>query len=898
MSYCYQNGNPLGFAVQLRLTPELKQALISARASGEPFSLRFRDEPHREAVLTVAGQEYFFSTAQQAGQVEVVEMDPGSKLASSVASVKQRLTIQRPLDADSRPRGLGLGAPLPEDRRKRSAVLLDGNQRGGGVHPRVTTTTEIVTRPAAPPQGSLLGGAPLLSGRLGGGMAALGGAGSSFRPTQGSAPAGPRAAGVNNNRPGDMPKPMELPKPRSQQPGGCALVKQGAPSKARITPTPPRQDSGGSGDGTAAGQLDVRPCSGGSGGGGGSSPVGCGSGGAPGAGSGSAAAATAAAAAAATATTAPPPPVELPRGAVMAARRGDLPLVVAALLREQPLTASSLQSRIDQAYRTAAAKLEAREYVKRVIDNCCSMSANRMNLRPDVLAREGPRLDELLSGTSPTTDAAIERARGMGAGKNGSTIVQGAVAKRMASCSPDRRTSPDTHQSPALGAQGGGRSSTEDAAGTSVATGTGGGEDDDDGRSILHNGPARTAARQIPAASKRQRTSGPGSAGQPPPPPPQQQRNGTGCGYGSGRSGGGGSSGGLRGYDDFDDLADPVPVASAPPPRETSAGRPTSQQQAGRAAAAKAAAAAAATTKPKRVVAAPGGPRGLPTHAQLANSMAGGGSQASQPSRPAPAPPAPSKSKAAHGSAVGADGGAAVSPSPLRRATEAPPAQPSTVVSGTAPTARPLSRRGSEDDGGGGGVGSGSTGAGSESRMDTDGRGTTVAATATAVTASPDYESAMDMETQAYADLDLDLQEDDKDAEWYRSYVDWNPEPHAAVQSTEQYAQYEREYRHKFDVYSRLNQKYNEVVQEADAHRAAVEAARGSEEQSRCMRALWRLGATKWKLLEVWKQARRNLHADLGDLRDKVAEYVARQATTVAAAVVHPPQPQMQMQPS
>ncbi|GLI62794.1 hypothetical protein VaNZ11_005542 [Volvox africanus] len=897
MAYCYQNGNPLGFAVQLRLTPELKQALISARASGEPFSLRFRDEPHREAVLTVAGQEYFFSTAQQAGQVEVVEMHPGSKLASSVSSVKQRLTIQRPLDADTRPRGLGLGAPLAEDRRKRSAVLLDGNQRGGGVHPRVTTTTEILTRPAAPQQGSLVGGAPGLSGRFGGGVAALGGTGSSFRQTQGSAPAGPRAAGVNN-RPGEMPKSMELPKPRSQQPGGCALVKQGAPTKTRITPTPPRQDSGGSGDGTVTGQLDVRPCSGGSGGGGGSSPVGYGSGGAPGA----VAAAPGGGAAAAAATTAPPPPVELPRGAVLAARRGDLPLVVAALLREQPLTASSLQSRIDQAYRTAAAKLEAREYVKRVIDNCCSMSANRMNLRPDVLAREGPRLDELLSGTSPTTDAATERGRGTGAGKNGSMIVQGAMAKRMASCSPDRRTSPDTHQSPVLGPQGGGRSSTEDAAGTSVATGTVGGEDDDDGRSILQNGPARIALRQIPAASKRQRTSGPGSAGQPPP-PPSQQRNGTGSGYGSGRGGGGGSSGALRGYDDFDDLADPVPVASAPPPRETSAGRPMSQQQAGRAAAAKAAAAAAAAAaaKPQKVVAAPGGPRGCPTHAQLANSMAGG-SQASQPSRLPPAPPAPSKSKAALGSAVCADGGAAVSPSPLRRATEAPPAKPAPVVNGTAGTTRAVTRRDSEDDGGdgSGGVGSGSTGDGSESRMDTDGRGTTVAATATAVTASPDLESAMDMETQAYADLDLDLdlQEDDKDAEWYRSYVDWNPEPHAAVQSTEQYAQYEREYRHKFDVYSRLNQKYNEVVREADAHRAAVEAARGSEEQSRCIRALWRLGATKWKLLEVWKQARRNLHADLGDLRDKVAEYVARQATTVAAAVVHPPQPQMQMQPS
>ncbi len=56
--YCFQAGNPLGFAVQLRLTPDLKQALVNARAAGEPVSLRFREEPTREvrdAVLSRRG---------------------------------------------------------------------------------------------------------------------------------------------------------------------------------------------------------------------------------------------------------------------------------------------------------------------------------------------------------------------------------------------------------------------------------------------------------------------------------------------------------------------------------------------------------------------------------------------------------------------------------------------------------------------------------------------------------------------------------------------------------------------------------------------------------------------------------------------------------------------------
>ncbi|KXZ53991.1 hypothetical protein GPECTOR_5g103 [Gonium pectorale] len=155
--------------------------------------------------------------------------------------------------------------------------------------------------------------------------------------------------------------------------------------------------------------------------------------------------------------------------------------------------------------------------------------------------------------------------------------------------------------------------------------------------------------------------------------------------------------------------------------------------------------------------------------------------------------------------------------------------------------------------------------------MDTDGKRSTPAVGGAA---SPDYESGLDPELQAYADVDLD--EEDKDAELYRSYVDWKPEPHAAVRSAEQYKQYEEEYRSKYDVYHRLNQKYGEVVREAEAQRAAVEAASGPEERHRCVMALWRLGASKWKLLEVWKRARRNLHADLTDLRDRVAEYVAR----------------------
>lgn len=152
--FCFQTHSPLGFAVQLKLTPELKQALIEAQANGKPLALRFREEPHKEvslatsacarpealcdpgcftntvsqagsaswrvrcaprapnatpppteahllpspphtqAVLCVGTTEYLFGTTPTSQQQEVMEMTPRSKGACAVASVKQRLTLQ------------------------------------------------------------------------------------------------------------------------------------------------------------------------------------------------------------------------------------------------------------------------------------------------------------------------------------------------------------------------------------------------------------------------------------------------------------------------------------------------------------------------------------------------------------------------------------------------------------------------------------------------------------------------------------------------------------------------------------------------------------------------------------------------------------------------------------
>ncbi len=46
--YAYQASRSLGFAVHLRLTPELRQALCAAQAKGEPISFRLGEKNQKE----------------------------------------------------------------------------------------------------------------------------------------------------------------------------------------------------------------------------------------------------------------------------------------------------------------------------------------------------------------------------------------------------------------------------------------------------------------------------------------------------------------------------------------------------------------------------------------------------------------------------------------------------------------------------------------------------------------------------------------------------------------------------------------------------------------------------------------------------------------------------------
>ncbi|KAG2486988.1 hypothetical protein HYH03_014360 [Edaphochlamys debaryana] len=863
---CWQSAHPLGFAVQLKLTPELRQALVAARGTGEAVSLRFRGEPAKEAVLSIGSTEHVFRT-DQAGLMEVVEVSTRAKGATSIASIKHRLTLQR-----TPPGG------LPSS--------LAASSLGAGAAPRQRG-------PSAP--GNVPIGMPARS-------ASAADAGARPTPPPAAAAASAGAAAAGNGRGGGMAPPAvsaptaaakklgELPRPRSAQQLSTAPAANGTGRPAapgarppRQTPTPPPPELGSTaadGSAAAAAPAGARTAngsgggSGGSGGGGGSSPVGQAGGGGGGGGGGSGGGAA-----------------ELPRAAVQAARQGNLVLVIAALLRDQPLTASSLTARIDAIYRAAGAKPEAREYVRRVLDDSCTMTNNRMKLKPEILAREARALDDLLCNASPTTDVPSDRGRSAGARAG---AAGGAGSKRYASCSPDPRLSPDQDGAGGGGGGGGGGGvrAWEDNASA--------GDDSPDG-----GAPAAPSARPAAAVTaaagtaakqgvKRPRAGGPSAgtaagAGAAAPPRPGQ-KPGQRPGQAGGRGGGAAAAGkaAVR-YDLFDDLTDPPPVPAPPP---------STQQNAGRAAAAKATAAAIAASR--RMGVASGGPRGLKSHAPTppatspaAKAPAAAAAQPktaavkpkTSPPRPVPPPAAAVMNGGAPGrvpngklgSRAAAPPGGGTAPAAAAAAAAAAPAAavaspavmpPATSPPGPTSAGGPV-RTASEELGG----------APSESAMDTEGggRGTSTALTATVGgAASPDSETwNLDPEIQAYAEIDLI--EDDKDAEWYRSYVDWKPDPRPAVQSLEEYEQYERQYRQEYDVYHRLNLKYNEVVREAEAHRAAVEAVAGAEERGKSVQALWRLGASKWKLLEAWKAARRNLHADLIQLRSRATEYISRQ---------------------
>lgn len=121
--------------------------------------------------------------------------------------------------------------------------------------------------------------------------------------------------------------------------------------------------------------------------------------------------------------------------------------------------------------------------------------------------------------------------------------------------------------------------------------------------------------------------------------------------------------------------------------------------------------------------------------------------------------------------------------------------------------------------------------------------------------------------------------EDDADVELYRKYIRFVPPARGPVRSEAQYRQYEQDYTAQYEVYDRLNQKYNEVLRQADEYIACAEAATKEDDKRRWHEELWRHGARYWRLVRVWREVRGALHQDLTAIRGAVAAYVDRCST-------------------
>ena len=129
-----------GFALSMRLTPDIKLALQNARESNQKISFRLSETQNGQnksgtsqngAVLTVGTQEFILGSTKD-GNAEIIQMPPHGSSSPccclSVASLVQKLTPPLrglTLDGDLKSRMRALEAEAQIKQKQRQAVILD-----------------------------------------------------------------------------------------------------------------------------------------------------------------------------------------------------------------------------------------------------------------------------------------------------------------------------------------------------------------------------------------------------------------------------------------------------------------------------------------------------------------------------------------------------------------------------------------------------------------------------------------------------------------------------------------------------------------------------------------------------------------------------------------------------
>ncbi len=95
MRFDYASTSSRHPALQLRLTPEIRDALSLAERRRDPVSLR---QEHSQATLTIGERAFLFTATEEEGICDVIQLPSDSSAPTStctvLGSIKQKLTTQ------------------------------------------------------------------------------------------------------------------------------------------------------------------------------------------------------------------------------------------------------------------------------------------------------------------------------------------------------------------------------------------------------------------------------------------------------------------------------------------------------------------------------------------------------------------------------------------------------------------------------------------------------------------------------------------------------------------------------------------------------------------------------------------------------------------------------------
>lgn len=150
-SVAFDVRQPGAYAVQLRLTPALLEALLAAQDDGQPVSIRF-GQGTQGGAITVAGAPFPFNALPEGAACDVLSLPPATPGSGAghggalLGAVRQKLMVLRNIE-DERERVRARAEEAERRGHERKALLLHGRPTAAGKRRPTTTTVQRVTPP-------------------------------------------------------------------------------------------------------------------------------------------------------------------------------------------------------------------------------------------------------------------------------------------------------------------------------------------------------------------------------------------------------------------------------------------------------------------------------------------------------------------------------------------------------------------------------------------------------------------------------------------------------------------------------------------------------------------------------------------------------------------------------